>query len=127
MDDSGLASTKLETDITFTGKTCQPTSGTAVEFGSAATFTLSGDNTLAGRTYTVTVTNKSGQPIRASGGDTPTPPSASAQITGFSVLGVEGVIDQTLGTIVVTLPNGTDVTAVAPVTAVSSAPVRARL
>ena len=115
VDDSGLASTKLETDITFTGKTCQPTSGTAVDFGSAATFTLSGDNTLAGRIYTVTVTNKSGQPIRASGGDTPTPPSASAQITGFSVLGVEGVIDQTLGTIVVTLPNGTDVTAVAPV------------
>lgn len=118
VDDSGLASTKLETDITFTGKTCQPTSGTAVDFGSAATFTLSGDNTLAGRTYTVTVTNKSGQPIRSSGGDTPTPPSASAQITGFSVLGVEGVIDQTLGTIVVTLPNGTDVTAVAPVVSV---------
>ena len=114
VDDSALTTTRLETDITFTGKTCQPTSGTAVEFGSAATFTLSGDNTLAGRTYTVTVTNKSGQPIRASGGDTPTPPSASAQITGFSVLGVEGVIDQTLGTIVVTLPNGTDVTAVAP-------------
>ena len=115
VDDSGLASTKLETDITFTGKTCQPTSGAAVDFGTAVTYTLSGDNTLAGRTYTVTVTNKSGQAIRAGGGSvTPTPSVTTAEVTSFRVLGVDGVIDNTLGTIVVTLPNGTNVTAVAP-------------
>ena len=115
VDDSALTTTRLETDITFTGKTCQPTSGAAVDFGTAVTYTLSGDNTLAGRTYTVTVTNKSGQAIRAGGGNvTPTPSVTTAEITSFRVLGVDGVIDQTLGTIVVTLPNGTDVTAVAP-------------
>ena len=86
-----------------------------MDFGTAVTYTLSGDNTLAGRTYTVTVTNKSGQAIRAGGGNvTPTPSVTTAEITSFRVLGVDGVIDQTLGTIVVTLPNGTDVTAVAP-------------
>lgn len=115
VDDSALTTTRLETDITFTGKTCQPTSGAAVDFGTAVTYTLSGDNTLAGRTYTVTVTNKSGQAIRAGGGNvTPTPSVTTAEITSFRVLGVDGVIDQTLGTIVVTLPNGTNVTAVAP-------------
>ena len=33
VDDSALTTTRLETDITFTGKTCQPTSGAAVDFG----------------------------------------------------------------------------------------------
>ncbi|NLB09448.1 MAG: hypothetical protein GX832_07265 [Clostridiales bacterium] len=120
VDDSNLSSTRLVTDIDFTGKTCSPTSGAATDFASAATYTLSGDNDLASRSYTVSVLNKSGSPITASGSDTPITPAAGPQITGFSVLGVEAVIDQVLCTIEVTLPNGTDVTMVTPTVTVSS-------
>ena len=125
VDDSKLTSTKLVTDIEFTGRTCSPTSGIAVDFANAATFTLGGDNDLASRTYTVTVLNKSGQPISAksSGGDDNTPTTSTAKITGFSVLGVEGEIDQSAGTITVTLPVGTNVTAVAPVVTVPAGAV----
>ena len=125
VDDSKLTSTKLVTDIEFTGKTCSPTSGIAVDFANAATFTLGGDDDLASRTYTVTVLNKSGQPISAksSGGDDDTPTTSTAKITGFSVLGVGGEIDQSAGTITVTLPVGTNVTAVAPVVTVPAGAV----
>lgn len=125
VDDSKLTSTKLVTDIEFTGRSCSPTSGIAVDFANAATFTLGGDNDLASRTYTVTVLNKSGQPISAksSGGDDDTPVTSTAKITGFSVLGVEGEIDQSAGTITVKLPVGTNVTAVAPVVTVPAGAV----
>lgn len=125
VDDSKLTSTKLVTDIEFTGRSCSPTSGIAVDFANAATFTLGGDNDLASRTYTVTVLNKSGQPISAksSGGDDDTPSTSTAKITGFSVLGVDGVIDQSAGIITVTLPVGTNVTAVAPVVTVPAGAV----
>lgn len=124
VDDSKLTSTKLVTDIEFTGKTCSPTSGIAVDFANAATFTLGGDNDLASRTYTVTVLNKSGQPISAKGGGgNDTPATSTAKITGFSVLGVDGVIDQSAGIITVTLPAGTNVTAVAPVVTVPAGAV----
>ena len=125
VDDSKLTSTKLVTDIEFTGRSCSPTSGIAVDFANAVTFTLGGDNDLANRTYTVTVLNKSGQPISAksSGGDDDTPVTSTAKITGFSVLGVEGEIDQSAGTITVTLPVGTNVTAVAPVVTVPAGAV----
>lgn len=124
VDDSKLTSTKLVSDIEFTGKTCSPTSGIAVDFANAATFTLGGDNDLASRTYTVTVLNKSGQPISAKGGGgNDTPATSTAKITGFSVLGVDGVIDQSAGIITVTLPVGTNVTAVAPVVTVPTGAV----
>lgn len=125
VDDSKLTSTKLVTDIEFTGRSCSPTSGIAVDFANAATFTLGGDNDLASRIYTVTVLNKSGQPISAksSGGDDDTPSTSTAKITGFSVLGVEGEIDQSAGTITVKLPVGTNVTAVAPVVTVPAGAV----
>ena len=125
VDDSKLTSTKLVTDIEFTGRSCSPTSGIAVDFANAATFTLGGDNDLASRTYTVTVLNKSGQPISAksSGGDDDTPSTSTAKITGFSVLGADGVIDQSAGIITVTLPAGTNVTAVAPVVTVPAGAV----
>ena len=124
VDDSKLTSTKLVTDIEFTGKTCSPTSGIAVDFANAATFTLGGDNDLASRTYTVTVLNKSGQPISAKGGGgNDTLATSTAKITGFSVLGVDGVIDQSAGTITVKLPVGTNVTAVAPVVTVPAGAV----
>ena len=69
--------------------------------------------------------NKSGQPISAksSGGDDDTPSTSTAKITGFSVLGVDGVIDQSAGIITVTLPAGTNVTAVAPVVTVPAGAV----
>lgn len=124
VDDSKLTSTKLVTDIEFTGRTCSPTSGIAVDFANAATFTLGGDNDLASRTYTVTVLNKSGQPISAKGGSgNDTPATSTAKITGFSVLGVDGVIDQSAGIITVTLPVGTNVAAVAPVVTVPAGAV----
>ena len=124
VDDSKLTSTKLVTDIEFTGKTCSPTSGIAVDFANAATFTLGGDNNLASRTYTVTVLNKSGRPISAkSSGGNDTPTTSTAKIAGFSVLGVDGVIDQSAGIITVTLPVGTNVTAVAPVVTVPAGAV----
>ncbi len=124
VDDSKLTSTKLVTDIEFTGKTCSPTSGIAVDFANAATFTLGGDDDLASRTYTVTVLNKSGQPISAKGGGgNDTPATSTAKITGFSVLGVDGVIDQSAGIITVTLPVGTNVAAVAPVVTVPAGAV----
>lgn len=124
VDDSKLTSTKLVTDIEFTGKTCSPTSGIAVDCANAVTFTLGGDNDLASRTYTVTVLNKSGQPISAKGGGgNDTPATSTAKITGFSVLGVDGVIDQSAGTITVKLPVGTNVTAVAPVVTVPAGAV----
>ena len=80
---------------------------------------------LASRTYTVTVLNKSGQQISAksSGGDDDTPITSTAKITGFSVLGVEGEIDQSAGTITVKLPVGANVTAVAPVVTVPAGAV----
>lgn len=125
VDDSKLTSTKLVTDIEFTGRTCSPTSGVEVDFANEVTFTLGGDNDLASRTYKVTVLNKSGQPISAksSGGDDDTPTTSTAKITGFSVLGVEGEIDQSAGTITIKLPVGTNVTAVAPVVTVPAGAV----
>lgn len=41
-------------------------------------------------------------------------------ITGFNVLSAEGVINHGAGTIVITLPYGTNVTAVAPIVTVSA-------
>lgn len=124
VDDSKLTSTKLITDIEFTGRTCSPTSGVEVDFANEVTFTLGGDNDLASRTYKVRVLNKSGQLISAKGGgDDDTPSTSTAKITGFSVLGVDGEIDQSAGTITVKLPVGTNVTAVAPVVTVPAGAV----
>lgn len=72
---------------------------------------------MLSRTYTVSVLNKAGKLISGSGGgggSDPVTPATGAKITAFSVLGVDGVINQSVGTITVTLPAGTNVTAVAP-------------
>lgn len=126
VDDSKLTSTVLETRIVFTGLTCSPTSGVATNFASSVTYTLGGSAELASRSYTVNVLNKSGQHITAGSGsgdtpggaDDPSGPSGDsnangARILGLTVLGKEAVIDQDAGTITVTLPKGTDVSAVA--------------
>lgn len=87
---------------------------------------MAGDENVVSRTYTVSVLNKEGKLISGSGsgsGDTPVTPVTGAKITAFSVLGVDGVIDQSAGTITVTLPAGTDVTAVAPSVTVTAGAV----
>ena len=126
VDDSKLTSTVLETRIVFTGLTCSPTSGVATDFASSVTYTLGGSSELASRSYTVNVLNKSGQHITANSGsgdpsggtDDPSGPSggntaSGARILGLTVLGKEAVIDENAGTIVITLPKETDVSAVA--------------
>lgn len=127
VDDSALTSTTLEPDITLgeSTKVCTPASGLPQDFSRPVQYTVAGDEKVVSRTYTVSVLNRSGGYITAtgggSGGDTPAP--ATARITAFSVLGVDGVIDNTANTITVTLPAGTDVTAVAPVVTVPSGAV----
>ena len=69
------------------------------------------------------VYNKEGQRISASGGNTGPVTPATARITTFKVFGVEGVIDDSAGTITITLPDGTDVTRVAPVVTVPAGAV----
>ena len=126
VDDSKLTSTVLETRIVFTGLTCSPTSAVATDFASSVTYTLGGSAELASRSYTVNVLNKSGQHITANSGsndpsggtDDSSGPSggstaSDARILSLTVLGKEAVIDQDNGTIIITLPKGTDVSAVA--------------
>ncbi len=119
VDDSNLATTTFSPDITLGAgtTTCNPLSGVAQDFSRQVTYIVSGNN-VASRTYTVSVLNVNGQLITGSntGGstDSPTPQPTTAKITGFSIYGVEGEIDQSQNTIVIRLPNGTDVTAVTP-------------
>lgn len=122
VDDSNLTTTKFAPDITLGAGTtvCSPLSGTEQDFSAPVTYTVAGRD-VESRTYTVRVTNTAGSLISASG-ETPTP-SSSARIEKFTVLGVDGEIDHTAGTIEVVLPNGTDVTAVAPVVTVPAGAV----
>lgn len=122
VDDSNLTTTKFAPDITLGAGTtvCNPLSGTEQDFSAPVTYTVAGRD-VESRTYTVRVTNTAGSLISASG-ETPTP-SSSARIEKFTVLGVDGEIDHTAGTIEVVLPNGTDVTAVAPVVTVPAGAV----
>lgn len=122
VDDSNLTTTKFAPDITLGAGTtvCSPLSGTEQDFSAPVTYTVAGRD-VESRTYTVRVTNTAGSLISASG-ETPTP-SSSARIEKFTVLGVDGEIDHTAGTIEIVLPNGTDVTAVAPVVTVPAGAV----
>ena len=118
VDDSALTTTLLTAEATFTaGSKCSPSSGAAVDFSNVVEYTLTGTDALAGRTYKVKVLNKNGSLITAGGS---TPASSDAMITGFNALGTEGVINHGAGTIVITLPYGTNVTAVAPIVTVSA-------
>lgn len=122
VDDSNLTTTKFAPNITLgAGATvCSPLSGTEQDFSAPVTYTVAGRD-VESRTYTVRVTNTAGSLISASG-ETPTP-SSSARIEKFTVLGVDGEIDHAAGTIEIVLPNGTDVTAVAPVVTVPAGAV----
>ena len=92
---------------------CSPAPGLEQDFSSEVRYTVNGSDVVS-RTYTVNVYNKEGQRISASGGNTDPVTPATARITAFKVLGVEGVIDDSAGTITITLPDGTDVTRVMP-------------
>lgn len=129
VDDSGLTSTQFAPDITLADgtKICAPASGITQDFSQTVSYTVNGD-TVVSRTYTVKVLNKSGKLISASGsgssGGSTTPTVTGAKITSFKIYGVEGVIDHAAGTIVISLPDGTDVTKVCPqITTVSGCTV----
>lgn len=124
VDDSGLTTTKLIPSITLGKGTtvCSPAPGLEQDFSSEVRYTVNGSDVVS-RTYTVNVYNKEGQRISASGGNTDPVTPATARITSFKVLGVEGVIDDSAGTITITLPDGSDVTRVAPVVTVPAGAV----
>ena len=124
VDDSGLTTTKLIPSITLGKGTtvCSPAPGLEQDFSSEVRYTVNGSDVVS-RTYTVNVYNKEGQRISASGGNTDPVTPATARITAFKVFGVEGVIDDSAGTITITLPDGTDVTRVAPVVTVPAGAV----
>lgn len=128
VDDSNLSSTSFAPDVTLGPgtKVCSPAPGLPQNFSKAVQYIVAGDENVVSRTYTVSVLNREGKLISASGsggGDTPVTPVTGAKITAFSVLGVDGVIDQSAGAITVTLPAGTDVTAVAPSVTVTAGAV----
>lgn len=118
VDDSNLTSTRFTPDITL-GEgtlTCSPPSGVMQDFSSAVQYIVNGDpDTMLARTYTVTVLNKSGKLIsKSSGGGSSEPVLTGAKITSFKIYGTAGEIDHAAGTIIIKLPNGTNVTKVAP-------------
>lgn len=119
VDDSNLTTTRIVPDITLGASTtvCNPANGIVQDFSVPVIYTVAGRN-IESRTYTVRVTNLSGNPISASG-ETPSP-SGSARIEKFVLMGVEGEIDEATGTITIRLPNGTDVTHVSPTVTVPS-------
>ena len=128
VDDSNLSSTSFAPDVTLGPETlvCSPAPGLAQDFSRTVQYIVAGNEKVLSRTYTVSVLNKAGQLISSSGGgggSDPVTPAAGAKITAFSVLGVDGVINQSAGTITVTLPDGTDVTAVAPSVTVTAGAV----
>ena len=118
VDDSNLTSTSFAPDITLGEGTliCSPASGVAQDFSSAVQYIVNGDpDTMLARTYTVTVLNKSGKLIsKSSNGGTTEPVLTGAKITSFKIYDTAGEIDHNAGTIIIKLPNGTNVTKVAP-------------
>lgn len=128
VDDSNLSSTSFAPEVTLGPETlvCSPAPGLAQDFSRTVQYIVAGNEKVLSRTYTVSVLNKAGQLISGSGGgggSDPVTPATGAKITAFSVLGVDGVIDQSAGTITVTLPAGTNVTAVAPSVTVTAGAV----
>lgn len=128
VDDSNLSSTSFTPDVTLGPETlvCSPAPGLAQDFSRTVQYIVAGNEKVLSRTYTVSVLNKAGQLISGSGGgggSDPVTPATGAKITAFSVLGVDGVINQSAGTITVTLPAGTNVTAVAPFVTVTAGAV----
>lgn len=112
--DADVTSLAPEIVVSEGTNVCSPLSGVPQNFSSTVTYTVSGKG-LATRAYSVDILDADGK--RPTGkNDTPDTPStpdtpvvASAKITEFSILGVKAVIDDEAGTILLTLPAGTDV------------------
>lgn len=109
--------TALVPNITLAEGTtrCIPLSGTAQNFTNPVDYTVTGDGLIA-RTYQVTVLRNGAAVNPSTPGEVLTAPS----ITAFSIDGCQGVIDDTAGTIQVTMPMGTDTTSLIPSVSVSS-------
>ena len=115
--DADVTSLAPEIVVSEGTNVCSPLSGVPQNFSSTVTYTVSG-NGLATRVYSVDIldadgkrpTGKSDKPDTPSTPDTPV--IASAKINEFSILGVSAVIDDGAGTILLTLPAGTDVSQV---------------
>lgn len=109
--------TALVPNITLSDGTtrCIPLSGTAQDFTNPVDYTVTGDGLIA-RTYQVTVLRNGAAVNPSTPGEVLTAPS----ITAFSIDGCQGVIDDTAGTIQVTMPMGTDTTSLIPSVSVSS-------
>lgn len=111
--DADVTSLAPEIVVSEGTNVCSPLSGVPQNFSSTVTYTVSG-NGLATRVYSVDILDADGK--RPTGkSDTPDTPStpdtpviASAKISEFSILGVNAVIDDGAGTILLTLPAGTD-------------------
>lgn len=118
VDDSNLTATSFAPDITLGEGTliCSPASGVMQDFSSAVQYIVNGDaDTMISRTYTVTVLNKSGKLIsKSSNGGSTEPVLTGAKITSFKIYDTAGEIDHNAGTIIIKLPNGTNVTKVTP-------------
>lgn len=123
--DANVKSLAPEIILTKGTSVCSPLSGVAQNFSVPVTYTVSGDN-MDSKTYTVSVTDANGNYITGAGdsgtnGDNGSGTvTAGTKITEFTLLGVSGEIDDAAGTVIIKLPAGTDVSAVAPSVTVSS-------
>lgn len=95
------------------GANVLPLPGVPQDFTKPVIYTASGSG-LKTRDYTVIV-SKEGTPSNPS-----EPSDTSVKIHSFTVCGVEGQIDESAKVITVTLPDGTDVTALSPQVSISA-------
>lgn len=108
---------------------CSPLSGIAQNFTSTVNYTVSG-NGLATRIYAVDILDADGnhptgkkentEPDTPKPDEPDTPTVSAATIKKFTLLGVEGTIDDAAGTILITMPEGTNISCVAPEVEVGS-------
>lgn len=125
--ESDVSSLAPEIELGEGTNVCSPLSGVAQNFTSTVNYTVSG-NGLATRVYAVDIFDAEGKhPTGKKNNDNPvtpeepdTPTISAAKINSFTLFGVEGTIDDAAGTILITLPEGTDVSCVAPTVEVGS-------
>ncbi|MFA7171754.1 MAG: S8 family serine peptidase, partial [Candidatus Paceibacterota bacterium] len=105
---AGTSVTSLAPTISLSAKaTISPTSGTAKNFSSPVTYTVTAEDGST-QTYNVTVTVET------------VALSSIKNITSFKLGGVSGTINNTTHTILVALPAGTSVTSLAPTISLSA-------
>lgn len=101
-------------------------SGIAAAAAGTASFTQQEINGLAAGEYKyrTTLKNDLGLPLAqrtsAATDYTVLPLSAECKMTSFTLAGAAGTINETAGTVAVTVPRGTDITSIAPTVAVSA-------